>query len=277
MKQTKNGSKKFSISKIDVRFCQIDLYKKMIRFSIWSTLRSSTCSCGSKLFLSLYLVRHDYEQSRNKLIIENMGLVYSQVSKVIKQQNTNSESFLDLVGVGSIGLIVAVDKFAPDRGNAFSSFAVPYIYGSLQRYYRDKASLIRLPQLTQSHAKRFKQFISRHSELSHNQAINAYAKKETITKEQLVKILEEEKSHYFYSLDNQCDDNTVGITLENSLIVENDETYSIDYKLSWKDTKKYSFLEKIINKGWLSLLTAKTNGSFPKQKDTPKQLSLFSS
>ena len=277
MKQTKNGSKKFSATKVDIRFFQVNSYKYLMRLALKSLVRQPNCSEGIELFTGLYFVKGNYQYTRNSLITENMGLVYSQVSKVMKQQRTQMESFMDLVGIGSIGLIIAVDKFMPYKGNAFSSFAVPYIYGNLQRHYRDKGCLIRLPQLTQSHAKKFKQFASKHSGLEISELISVYVQQEKITKEQLTKILEEDKNHHFYSLENQYVDDATGVTLQNSLIIENDETCSIDYRLSWKDTKKYSFLKEIINKGWLSLLTAKTDNPPMSQENKPRQLSLFSS
>ena len=52
----------------------------------------------------------------------------------------------DLEQVATVGLILAVDRFEPGRGVDFLSFAVPTITGEVLRYFRDRASTIRVPR-----------------------------------------------------------------------------------------------------------------------------------
>jgi RNA polymerase sigma-B factor len=58
----------------------------------------------------------------------------------------------DLMQVASLGLLNAIDRFDPDRGIAFSSFAVPTILGEIKRYFRDKGWAVRLPRELQERA-----------------------------------------------------------------------------------------------------------------------------
>jgi len=57
-----------------------------------------------------------------------------------------AEPLEDLQQVAAIGLLNAIDRFDPDRGTAFTSFAVPTILGELRRHFRDRTWPLRVPR-----------------------------------------------------------------------------------------------------------------------------------
>jgi RNA polymerase sigma-B factor len=58
----------------------------------------------------------------------------------------SDEPLEDLVQVACIGLLKAIDRFDPERGTAFASFAVPTILGELRRHFRDHTWAVRVPR-----------------------------------------------------------------------------------------------------------------------------------
>jgi RNA polymerase sigma-B factor len=82
---------------------------------------------------------------RNRLVSMHMNLVRYLASKFAGR----GEPYDDLVQVGTIGLINAVDRFEPQRGMKFSTYATPTIAGEIRRHFRDKAWSVRAPRRLQ--------------------------------------------------------------------------------------------------------------------------------
>jgi RNA polymerase sigma-B factor len=72
-----------------------------------------------------------------------------------------SEPFDDLVQVASLGLLKAIDRFEPERGLAFASFAVPTIAGEIKRHFRDTRWAVHVPRDLQERAQRVEREIER--------------------------------------------------------------------------------------------------------------------
>ena len=74
---------------------------------------------------------------REKIITENMGLVHSCAGKF----KGKGVEYDDLFQAGCVGLVKAADGFEPERGFAFSTYAVPVILGEIRRVFRDGGSV----------------------------------------------------------------------------------------------------------------------------------------
>jgi RNA polymerase primary sigma factor len=85
--------------------------------------------------------REGDEAAKNKLIQANLRFVVS----IAKKYQTSGISLLDLINEGNMGLIKAAEKFDPDRGFHFISYAVWWIRQAIILAISQKASLIRLP------------------------------------------------------------------------------------------------------------------------------------
>lgn len=82
---------------------------------------------------------------REYLIELHEGLV----RHVARDYSARGESYDDIVSVGHVGLIHAVDRFDPERGTKFATFAVPTIKGEMQRHFRDRTWGLRVPRRIQ--------------------------------------------------------------------------------------------------------------------------------
>ena len=80
---------------------------------------------------------------RNQIMELNLGLVRREAHHWVAQCG---ESFDDLLQVGCLGLLRAIERFDVNQGNAFSSFAIPYIRGEIQHFLRDKGHCVRIPR-----------------------------------------------------------------------------------------------------------------------------------
>ncbi|MBE9114616.1 RNA polymerase sigma factor SigF [Lusitaniella coriacea LEGE 07157] len=101
---------------------------------------------------------------RNQVVRLNLGLVRKEAHHWVNQCR---ESYDDLIQVGCLGLIRAIERFDLTQGCAFSSFATPYIRGEIQHYLRDKGCPLRIPRrwlaIKQKAASRIREFRARHN------------------------------------------------------------------------------------------------------------------
>ncbi|HUK98989.1 MAG TPA: SigB/SigF/SigG family RNA polymerase sigma factor [Gaiellaceae bacterium] len=96
---------------------------------------------SDKVLLRRYHVDGDV-QAREQLIERHMSLVRS----LARRYSYRGEQLDDLVQIGAIGLIKAIDRFDVDRGVELTTYATPNIIGEIKRHFRDKGWSVRVPR-----------------------------------------------------------------------------------------------------------------------------------
>ncbi|MHB0939674.1 MAG: SigB/SigF/SigG family RNA polymerase sigma factor [Armatimonadota bacterium] len=100
--------------------------------------------------------RHDddlflrYYRSRSPVIREQLVMNHMNLVRFLAKKFANrGEPLDDLIGVGTIGLMHAIDRFDPERGIRFATFATPTIVGEIKRHFRDRGWAIKVPRRLQ--------------------------------------------------------------------------------------------------------------------------------
>ncbi|MBV9103692.1 MAG: SigB/SigF/SigG family RNA polymerase sigma factor [Candidatus Eremiobacteraeota bacterium] len=90
---------------------------------------------------------HDgtYERLRDELVVAHLNLVRFLAVKFANR----GESLDDLIQVGTVGLLKAIDRFDLARGVEFTTYATPTIVGEIKRYFRDKGWAVKVPRRLQ--------------------------------------------------------------------------------------------------------------------------------
>ncbi|ANW19887.1 RNA polymerase sigma factor SigF [Streptomyces clavuligerus] len=88
---------------------------------------------------------HEHAYVRNTLVELNLSLVRFAAARF----RSRSEPMDDIVQVGTIGLIKAIDRFELSRGVEFPTFAMPTVIGEIKRFFRDTSWSVRVPRRLQ--------------------------------------------------------------------------------------------------------------------------------
>jgi RNA polymerase sigma-B factor len=143
------------------------------------------------------------QQLRSLLVEAHIGLAHHLARRFAYR----GEPYDDLVQVGSLALIKAVDRFDPDRGVEFTTFASKTILGELKRHFRDKGWAIRAPRRLQELYLQLNRSVAALSqELGRSPTIAELATDTGAPEEQVLEALEAGQSYRFTSLDGASAD-----------------------------------------------------------------------
>jgi RNA polymerase sigma-B factor len=136
-------------------------------------------------------------EARQQLIEQYLPLVRS----LARRYANRGEQLEDLVQVGSIGLIKAIDRFDVERGVELTTYATPNIIGEIKRHFRDKGWSVRVPRGLQELNVRLSQLLERLTvELERSPTIPELAEAAGVTEEEVLEALESGQAYTTVSL-----------------------------------------------------------------------------
>jgi RNA polymerase sigma-B factor len=147
------------------------------------------------------LLRRYHEQgdvaAREQLIEQYMSLVRS----LARRYSYRGEQFEDLVQIGAIGLIKAIDRFDINRGVELTTYATPNIIGEIKRHFRDKGWSVRVPRGLQELNVQLSRLIEQLTvQLSRSPTIPELAKAAGVEEEEVLEALESGRAYTSLSL-----------------------------------------------------------------------------
>ena len=145
----------------------------------------------------------EYADTKDPALREELVTAHIGLAEYLARRFTNrGEPLDDLVQVASLGLLKAVDRFDPERGLEFSTYATPTIVGELKRHFRDKGWAVRVPRRVQELHLRLGSVVSVLSqELGRSPTIGEIAQAASVSEEDVLEAIEAGHAYRFTSLD----------------------------------------------------------------------------
>lgn len=94
-----------------------------------------------------YKLFTEYKKTKSKELRDQLVENYLYIARILSKKFVNRGiDYEDLLQVAYLGIIYAVERFNPDRGVRFATFATPTVMGEIRKYFRDKGNFIQIPR-----------------------------------------------------------------------------------------------------------------------------------
>ncbi|GAA2559852.1 MULTISPECIES: RNA polymerase sigma factor SigF [Streptomyces] len=185
------------------------------------------------LFLQLRSLQNgspEYAELRNQLVRMHLPLV----EHLARRFRNRGEPLDDLTQVATIGLIKSVDRFDPDRGVEFSTYATPTVVGEIKRHFRDKGWAVRVPRRLQELRLALTTATAELSQLhGRSPTVHELAERLAISEEEVLEGLESANAYSTLSLDvPDTDDESPAVA--DTLGAEDEALEGVEYRESLK-------------------------------------------
>jgi RNA polymerase sigma-B factor len=144
-----------------------------------------------------------YHRTRDAAVREELAERFMPlVRRLAARYRGGREPFEDLVQVASLGLVKAIDRFDPDRGVAFSTYAAPTILGELRRHFRDRGWSVHVPRDLQERIALVERATAElPASLGRAPSVNEVAERLDLTAEEVLEAIEAAQAHHAISID----------------------------------------------------------------------------
>jgi RNA polymerase sigma-B factor len=172
----------------------------------------------------------EYGELRNQLVRMHLPLV----EHLARRFRNRGEPLDDLTQVATIGLIKSVDRFDPDRGVEFSTYATPTVVGEIKRHFRDKGWAVRVPRRLQELRLALTTATAELSQQhGRSPTVHELAEKLAISEEEVLEGLESANAYSTLSLDvPDTDDESPAVA--DTLGAEDEALEGVEYRESLK-------------------------------------------
>ena len=144
-----------------------------------------------------------YAKDRSPIVREELVDRFMPLARRLAARYAGgAEPFDDLVQVASVGLVKAIDRFDPERGTAFSTFAVPTILGELKRHFRDRGWSVHVPRDVQERILKVERAMAElPAKLGHAPTVQEIGERIEASDEEVLEAMHASQGHHAVSLD----------------------------------------------------------------------------
>lgn len=94
-----------------------------------------------------YKLFSEYKKTNDKKIRDELMDTYIYIAEILSRKFINrGVDYDDIYQVACMGVMYAIERFDPDRGVQFATFATPTVMGEIRKYFRDRGNFIRIPR-----------------------------------------------------------------------------------------------------------------------------------
>lgn len=174
-----------------------------------------------------------YHRTADAAVLEELVLRFEPLARsVARRYQSRGESAEDLVQVAMVGLVKAIQRYDPDRGFAFTTYATPTMVGELKRHFRDSGWALHVPRGVKERAldvARVTEELT--SKMGRSPSVEELAERLQSTEEQVLEAIEAYHARYATPLDARPgdDDETATPALSHILGAEDERLEQAEY------------------------------------------------